>query len=334
MTVTAESSGRLGLRPKTGVAPLLSRALIALAAATVLARLGGLWWPFELVSHFTVQILALQLLLAAVLGWQRRTSTVLLSLPFLLMNLLMVGAYYVAPPAPTVAGGAAPTHLRVMTVNLRHDNRRADLVEELVQREDPDVILFIEPTGWWYEALASVRSAYPHSVWELNGSGAGIMLVSRLRWSRASTVYIGTDRSPSVQATICPRPPAGAARRCIEILGIHPVRPLGQELARDRDRQLAAVAAYVQRRRIDDLVVMGDLNATPWSPRFREFLRDSGLADSAQGHGVAATWWSRWPLFGLPIDHILPAPGVGVTERYIGRDIGSDHYPVVADIEF
>ena len=34
----------------------------------------------------------------------------------------------------------------------------------------------------------------------------------------------------------------------------------------------------------------------------------------------------------IPIDHLLASCSIGVRDRRIGRDVGSDHLPVVVDL--
>jgi endonuclease/exonuclease/phosphatase (EEP) superfamily protein YafD len=80
------------------------------------------------------------------------------------------------------------------------------------------------------------------------------------------------------------------------------------------------------------VAVMGDLNMTPWSTRFRSFLDTAGLRDNPQERGLTATWISRFPVFGLMIDHILTGPDVRMLRSHLGRDVGSDHLPIVAHL--
>jgi endonuclease/exonuclease/phosphatase (EEP) superfamily protein YafD len=74
--------------------------------------------------------------------------------------------------------------------------------------------------------------------------------------------------------------------------------------------------------------VAGDLNCTPWSAAFREFVARSGLRDSALGRGVQGSWNARTRLTRIPIDHILVPSGWAVVHRALGPDVGSDHFPV------
>lgn len=78
---------------------------------------------------------------------------------------------------------------------------------------------------------------------------------------------------------------------------------------------------------------MGDFNMTPWSPKFRQLVADSHLRDTVRGFGLQPTWPAGAPQFWIPIDHVLVSPDILVVDRRVGPDLGSDHYPVIVDIQ-
>jgi endonuclease/exonuclease/phosphatase (EEP) superfamily protein YafD len=47
---------------------------------------------------------------------------------------------------------------------------------------------------------------------------------------------------------------------------------------------------------------------------------------------VQPSWNARRPFVRIPIDHIFAPPGATVVRRTIGPDVGSDHFPVEADL--
>jgi endonuclease/exonuclease/phosphatase (EEP) superfamily protein YafD len=68
-------------------------------------------------------------------------------------------------------------------------------------------------------------------------------------------------------------------------------------------------------------IVLGDLNATPWSAWF----------PPAEVRGSLP--WATFPSwYGIPIDHVLAGPDIGYDERRVGPSIGSDHRPVIAKL--
>jgi endonuclease/exonuclease/phosphatase (EEP) superfamily protein YafD len=306
--------------------------LAAAAVATLAGRLGHIAWPFELMSHFTVQILAVQALATGiVLGFgYRRIATVFL--PFALVNLLLIAPYaWFGAWRAEAAGG--PTRLTVMAANVHYSKHDVELLRAEIRRIDPDVLVIVEPSANYYGDDSPLRLTHPHVLFHRDGAGTGIMMASRIPWERASTLTLSTKRSPSVFATFCRAPERGPAG-CVDVLGVHPISPLGPERSRLRDAELKAVAEFVRERQPQRFIVMGDFNITPWSVRFDEFLESSGLSENPVGRGLTSTWTSKNPLFGLPIDHVLVGREIHVLDQEVGMEIGSDHYPIAARVAF
>jgi endonuclease/exonuclease/phosphatase (EEP) superfamily protein YafD len=307
-------------------------ALAGAGFATLAGRFGHVAWPFELMSHFVVQLLALQLLGSAALLAYGRRRLALAFLPFALINLLLIAPYAFAPLWRAEAA-PGPTQLKVMAANVHYANHRMELLQAEIRRMDPDVIVIIEPSSTYYGDASPLRLSHPHVIFHRDGAGTGIMMASRIPWERASTFTLSSFYSPSVFATFCPAPERGPAG-CADVLGVHPISPLGARRSRMRDTELRAIAEFVRERQPERFIVLGDFNTTPWSVRFSELLDRSGLSESPVGRGLTATWTSKNPLFGLPIDHVLVGREIHVLHQEVGLDIRSDHFPVSAVLSF
>jgi endonuclease/exonuclease/phosphatase (EEP) superfamily protein YafD len=115
----------------------------------------------------------------------------------------------------------------------------------------------------------------------------------------------------------------------VSIVGAHPYPPSREQLSQRRNAQLRRLAELVNASG-EPTVLVGDLNTTSWSPAFADFLDSTGLRDSRRGFGVQPSWPTLMPLAYIPIDHCLVSPEIVVKSRKIGRDVGSDHLPVIA----
>jgi endonuclease/exonuclease/phosphatase (EEP) superfamily protein YafD len=80
------------------------------------------------------------------------------------------------------------------------------------------------------------------------------------------------------------------------------------------------------------MILIGDLNVTPWSPDYARLIRDSGLRDARRGHGILPTWPTFFPLMMIPLDHCLISPTLAVSDIRLGPNIGSDHLPLIVDL--
>ena len=80
------------------------------------------------------------------------------------------------------------------------------------------------------------------------------------------------------------------------------------------------------------LVVAGDFNVTPFSVHYGDFLKGTGLRDSALGFGISPTWNRRFPWVAIPIDHVFVSDDLVVMDRRVGPACGSDHSPVIVTL--
>ncbi len=108
-------------------------------------------------------------------------------------------------------------------------------------------------------------------------------------------------------------------------------------LFKQRNRQLEDVADRIRKFRQNGsgipLLLLGDLNLTPWSPWFLKLQSQTGLVRGVSSFTLAPTWY-LFPIFpcGLAIDHGLIEPNLVFTDLRIGKPIGSDHRSVTLSI--
>jgi endonuclease/exonuclease/phosphatase (EEP) superfamily protein YafD len=74
-------------------------------------------------------------------------------------------------------------------------------------------------------------------------------------------------------------------------------------------------------------LVIGDMNATPWSSRLRDLSAKLVRLSPALG----STWFSSLPVLGLPIDHAFVTSDLRASAR-VGPGVGSDHLPLIVSI--
>ena len=115
----------------------------------------------------------------------------------------------------------------------------------------------------------------------------------------------------------------------LRVVATHPLPPAGAAYSRWRNGQLRQHSDHVGSPH--PLILLGDLNVTPWNRHFRRLLKRSGLADSSRGYGVQPTWPSRNPLLLIPVDHCLHSHDVFIVNREVGANVSSDHYPLIVD---
>jgi endonuclease/exonuclease/phosphatase (EEP) superfamily protein YafD len=82
------------------------------------------------------------------------------------------------------------------------------------------------------------------------------------------------------------------------------------------------------------VVVCGDFNTPPWSGPLRQFAAKARLHD-VYGRGAWRAYsWPTWAsVLRTPLDDCFVSDGVDVTDHHDGPDVGSDHRPLVVDID-
>jgi endonuclease/exonuclease/phosphatase (EEP) superfamily protein YafD len=117
----------------------------------------------------------------------------------------------------------------------------------------------------------------------------------------------------------------------LTIFGAHPLAPLNFYLWKWRNEYTLELAEKLSQTD-GPVIVTGDLNNTPWTHYFKQFIKRSGLLDASQGRGPLPTWPAGLAV--LPLDHCLHSKEVVIKKRQRGPDIGSDHYPLIIEAEY
>jgi endonuclease/exonuclease/phosphatase (EEP) superfamily protein YafD len=289
-----------------------------MALITLAGFLGRVFWMLDLFSHFRVQIFQLGLVLTGVALWRRKNKQAVLLVLLAGLNYAVILPFYFGRPVPS--GG--PT-VRAMLMNLNASNENAAQVLSAIQEAQPDLLLLEEVTPVWAQALSGLD--YPYRVAEIRDDCFGMMLLSRVPLSHTNVVQIGDAGVPSILAT------AHFPRGDVSIIGTHPLPPISATYSRHRNHQLAALSPVVREQK-HPVLLIGDLNASPWSPYFIRLLKDSGLKNSMKGFGVQPSWPANNGFLRIPIDQILYSPEITIHRRAVGSAVGSDHLSVIVDV--
>jgi endonuclease/exonuclease/phosphatase (EEP) superfamily protein YafD len=301
----------------------VKRALATLAAlsigASVVAMAGGFWWVFDLFAHFRVQLLAAQIVLIAAFAFRRnwRWSSALIACA--LLNAAPLGPY-LWPGAEVAVDGSGIT---LLAANVQARNDAPDRLLELVAKTRPDLLLLVEFTPRWGAHIAALDAQYPYQIRVPRTDNFGIALLSRHPFAAARELQLGA--TIAIDAVV--EGPGGTLR----LLGVHLMPPVTAAGARERNAQLAALAALAESRH-EPLLIAGDFNLSPYSPHFVALLERARLSDARAGRGLDFTWPSFFPPLGIPIDHCLVSEDLVVAEYRRLQRVGSDHYPILVKL--
>lgn len=278
------------------------------------------WWT-DLGSHFRLQYVCLFALLAACYAWGRKWIRGVCALILLIINAAPV-VFFLLPVRPYDASPGPSVKAVLANVNTQRGSPAK--LAEFIQAENPDIIVLEEVNASWIKQLTPTLAQYTNRLIEERDNNFGIALLSRLAGPTPALIYFGSAKVPSIVADFT------HAGQDFHVLATHPLPPWGAEYSRYRNEQLREVASYC--RSIDGpLLLLGDLNVTPWSNHYRDFVNTSGLDNASRGRGLHNTWPTFYPWFRIPIDHCLHNEHVGIIAKRVGASLDSDHFPLILE---
>ena len=300
---------------------LRSLAILSLIA-TLCVLLARTWWFFDLFANFRIQLFATQLLLLMAVIVLRRPAWAMTIGIACSMNGLAV-RNYIVPDSLRHQDTSDVADIRVLNANVRASNTAADGIIALLNRVQPDVFAILEFTDHLADAMRPLDQRYPHRVLVPQNDNFGIAVFSR--WPFANTELFDLGGYTAIDVQIM------STNGNWHFIAAHPVPPIGAELARLRNRQLEQLAQRLSAMTTPRIVV-GDFNLAPFSPHFADFIDQTGLDNALRGKGPSFTWPSFFLPLGIPIDHVMTSAEFEVTRYFREQDIGSDHFPVVVDV--
>lgn len=300
---------------------------LLLTGLTMSSLLGQFHWLLDLLSHYHVQytvgLVGCLLLLLLLRDWR---WSLLAFVAALLVNLYLVVPFYTAPPTTVAHAASEAAALRVMALNISTSNAGYSQVVELIRERQPDLVFMSEVREDLLTILrGQLTDSYPYLHAEPSRMTLGVAFLSRQPFVKVETVMLGGRGRRYLRAEITWQ------GQPVTIVGIHPLPPMTGAWAASRNSEIALMG-QVANEATQPFILLGDLNASPWSQPMRSLLASTDLRYAMQGYGVGLTWRLAGVFLGAPLDYILVSPAWQVADYVEGGDIRSDHSPIQADL--
>ena len=295
---------------------MMGVALIALFGIEAVALANPWLWQSDMVTPFRPQMLLAAVALAPLTIPFRRRSLYALAALVLVGDLGPVAQRLIARDVlPEHAHGHA---VSVVFFNVLCDNREFDRVPMMVRAQAPDLFIASETTPEWMTHLDTLKDRYPYRFY----AGPGIFGIAAYarRPFTAQVLRIGRHQMPLGRLEFSD----------MVVFVAHPQPPARRGLTAENRLYLATLARMVQAS-TKPVIVTGDLNATLWSHSLKPLIQ-IGMQWPA-GSGLAYTWPVGRPYMMIQIDQILTRGAVAGNWRVLPA-VGSDHFPVRADLVF
>jgi endonuclease/exonuclease/phosphatase (EEP) superfamily protein YafD len=300
--------------------------LITLTLSLSLAGyLGKVNMYCEFVSGYKLQLLlaALGCLIYFLLVFNK--FWILLSLFCVLLNLGELLPWYFNQPKITNVEQQHP--LKVLSYNVLWSNQQYAKAVSFVNQEQPDIAVFLEAVPNWQEKLKALAPNYPYHI---STPKLEIEIYSKLPLNNSEVKLYGTYRGLVIADL-------KVGDRRIKFVATHAYPQLyyGHTGWQIRNQQLEiGIGKYAQTLE-QPLIIIGDLNVSMWSPFYHSLIKLSGLLNARQGFGILPTNSGIAPQFAVlsaPIDHCLVSSDIQVKSFRLGKAIGSDHLPIIAEL--
>jgi endonuclease/exonuclease/phosphatase (EEP) superfamily protein YafD len=214
--------------------------------------------------------------------------------------------------------------VKVVQFNLWRLNLDTEATVAWLASAAADVVVVQEVIDYAAGIPEALSKAYPHQV-ELR---TGTRILSRLAILDQGAYRARSTRTHSTGAWARLDHPAGP----FEIFGFQATWPIP---AGPQQRDIADLAALLDRFDRRTLIVCGDFNSTPWSAGLR---RQDRLFALERRSRALMTWpvqpYTRFkltsPLPFLALDHVYAGPAWKTVDVRVGPRLGSDHLPVIA----
>ena len=303
-------------RSRVGRAAAVALGALALASAAGVAsaRIPAFAVFGSLMGHFAALAMAA---LVVALALRSKAGAAVAAL-VLAVDLGTVGLRVAAAnTCPVQMAASGQRVVRIMTLNIRDENRDFAAIERALAQNRPDILLLQELRPHHAALLAQLRAHYPNQIiCDVNPDcGIGILSTYRLEPVRA----IGEGPVMALEAT------ARVEDHDLMLFATHLQRPFTGQGQADQLKALTEDVAALPA----NSVVAGDFNSALWSASLSRYVRGAGICASNLTH---ATWPEWLGPFGVPIDHIFLKRGVRLLSITTVSGTGSDHKGLLATI--
>lgn len=309
-----------------------------------LVSLLGFISPFiDIFSHFRWQY-AILLFISAVYALMMRMKVIAgMSIAGTLINAALVGYLWLPPDQAATssdqakassisaaADGDASTQesgsLSILNMNLYYHNYDYAAMAAEIQKVNAEVVTLEELTPEGLSHLKEALASYPYqcTVTETNPFGIGIF---------SKREFVHSEKNPcNLPGSLIMQADVNVGKKLVSILAIHNFAPISARAMNVDNEVTEGLKRFVADRKNGSIIVIGDINSSPWSNIFSRLFHAGDFVDSERGFGLQASWPTTDPLLMVPIDHCFFTRDWRCTKRQLGDSIGSDHYPLLVEL--
>jgi len=288
-------------------------------------------WFFDIFIHFKLHYICSLFLLSLFTAVIRKFILFFLSAAALVFNLFFIDPFPInfKTEKKQISG---PDSIKTLFFNIDWHTQNPVKNTGYFKTENPDIILLAEVTPGSYLEYKDLLADYQYKGYVSNPNFDepfnGMAYFSKYEpLNENSFIYFGEGAIPCVSLNIKKN------NKIYTIMGVHPYSPVTKTRTLNRNKQLIKLADYVKDLK-GPVILFGDLNTSVWLPEFKHLVKTGNLLNSMDAFGYQPSWPGFAPVFlRIAIDHVLYNKDINLTEKYTGRNMGSDHMPQIAVFE-
>jgi endonuclease/exonuclease/phosphatase (EEP) superfamily protein YafD len=294
------------------------------------------FWTFRVFEFPRAQkfILNLIILIVFLFFWNSKSAKEIAFLTALVLNQAYL-SYLIFPYTPFASKQIKLTEtllpdksLSVMVANVYQYNTNTVKLKEIIEKNDPDVVLLVETNSWWLDQMKDLEEDFPHTIYQPQDNTYGMLLFSKYPLEDISIKYLIEYGVPSIHAkTVLP------SGDRVQLYCIHPEPPVPTKDPRstERDAEILLVGQLAKDNPLP-VVVAGDLNDVAWSYTTELFIESSGLLDPRRGRGFYSTFHAKYFFLRWPLDHLFCSNDFKLVGLKTLEAFGSDHFPIMIQL--
>lgn len=300
--------------------------LAAILAVIMLGRLSFMAIYLDWFSHFPTLYLLGAILFTIVLLVIRRWASACFGLVVVMLCLVLLLGPFTARhirPGPT-----SEVRLVVAIANVLVSNPKAK--EVIAGLPDADVIGLLETPPSWTSALDTAEARWPQQWRDLQNNPSGMSVLGHTDIESVDWFTLTPGEMPALHMEL------DLQGEEVHLLVVHTMSPQSVSKLKTRDAQFKKLAQVINDLK-GNLVLIGDLNASTWSPSLTTLLYETGLRASRATSGMSGTlmgtWPSRFPSFlRVPIDHCFIRGNIESLSNELFDIPGSDHVGLLVEL--
>ena len=241
------------------------------------------------------------------------------------------------------------TKIKLMTFNVYHMNsfNNFNNFTDEILRENPDIIQFQEVSKQVKEKIKSLESFYPHNVglnesFTINPNIKSAYVnyyINSIMNKKDSNMLFGNiilSKFPLTNSKIVDHriiiTEVKVNNYKFTLLGVHLYPPASNHYYDLALKQIIFLKNYLINSN-KNIILIGDLNMTSISKRFKNFLKETDLFTYVSYLNLTNTWPSFLSIYlGIQIDHVLFSDNFKLINKKYLDNYDSDHRPLIVEI--